>query len=157
MLHLYVDALYPKECTKRSNNYLSSVNTCMWLPVIRRKACTGNDMACPVHQHWLHEWICLRPHAYVSDRIATLMLLLPTSNCRGVDTCGVASGHTQMTMPTCVRSFSRHYESPLLAIGCRTQRAESVVDNIPHVAPAFRSTTRVGHHVLEGCGVIANR
>ena len=27
----------------------------MWLPVIRRKACTGNDMACPVHQHWFHD------------------------------------------------------------------------------------------------------
>ena len=27
----------------------------MWLPVIRRKAFTGNDMACPVHQHWFHD------------------------------------------------------------------------------------------------------
>ena len=100
---------------------------------------------------------CLRPHACFSDRIATPTLLLPTSNRSGVDTCGVASGHTQMTMPPCARSFSGHYESLPLAIGCRTQRAESVLGNIPQMAPAFRSTTLVSHHGLEGRGVIANR
>ena len=29
-------------------------HACIWLPVIRRKACPSNDTACPVHQHWFH-------------------------------------------------------------------------------------------------------
>ena len=97
-----------------------------------------------------HQCICLGPHACFPDRIATPTLLLPTSNRSGVDTCGVASGHTQMTMPPCARSFSGHYESLPLAIGCRNQRAGNVLGNIPQMAPAFRTTTLVGHHGLEG-------
>ena len=31
------------------------VHTCIWLPVIRRKAFTGNDIARPVHQHRFHD------------------------------------------------------------------------------------------------------
>ena len=77
---------------------------------------------------------CLRTHASYSPRIATNITTDTDAAAMysrsGVDTCGVAGGHTQM-----INLLSA--KSSLLAIVCRNERTKSVLGSILEVAPSL--------------------